>query len=106
MAALLAEYQWAFGQPQSRPRLAFYLGVHLSQSQGLSKTQGDRAELGALVPIGPYSLSVLEHLVATFSAEHCPTFMAERRSNLARIPRLSGLAEFRNRDGLSLFLNT
>ena len=30
-----------------------------------------------LIPIGPYSLDVLEHLVATFSAEHCPAFMAE-----------------------------
>ena len=38
----------------------------------------DRRKLGhLLIPIGPYSLDVLEHLVATFSAEHCPAFMAE-----------------------------
>ena len=69
MAALLAEYQWAFrGSPQSDLVSLFTL-IHLSQSKGLSKTQGDRAQLGhLLIPIGPYSLDVLEHLVATFSA--------------------------------------
>lgn len=30
-----------------------------------------------LLPVGTYSLGVLEHLVATFSAEYCPDFMLE-----------------------------
>lgn len=42
------------------------------------KNKATERKLGhLLIPIGPYSLDVLEHLVATFSAEHCPAFMAE-----------------------------
>ena len=98
MAALLAEYQWAFEvTPQSDLVSLFTLKYTYHNLKVYLKNKATERKLGhLLIPIGPYSLDVLEHLVATFSAEHCPAFMA-------RIPRLSGLAGPRNRDGLSLF---
>ena len=57
------------------------------------KTQGDRAQVGTLIdPYRSLFLDVLEHLVATFSAEHCPAFMAEEvAATRQEFPRLSDL---------------
>ena len=106
MAALLAEYQWAFEvSPQSDLVSLFTLKYTYHNLKVYLKHKATERKLGhLLIPIGPYSLDVLEHLVATFSAEHCPAFMAEEvAATWSRIPRLSGLAGSRNRDGLSLF---
>ena len=79
MAALLAEYQWAFEvSPQSDLVSLFTLKYTYHNLKVYLKHKATERKLGhLLIPIGPYSLDVLEHLVATFSAEHCPAFMAE-----------------------------
>ena len=79
MAALLAEYQWAFEvSPQSDLVSLFTLKYTYHNLKVYLKHKATERNLGhLLIPIGPYSLDVLEHLVATFSAEHCPAFMAE-----------------------------
>ena len=79
MAALLAEYQWAFEvAPQSDLVSLFTLKYTYHNLKVYLKHKATERKLGhLLIPIGPYSLDVLEHLVATFSAEHCPAFMAE-----------------------------
>lgn len=79
MAALLAEYQWAFEvAPQSDLVSLFTLKYTYHNLKVYLKNKATERKLGhLLIPIGPYSLDVLEHLVATFSAEHCPAFMAE-----------------------------
>lgn len=79
MAALLVEYQWAFeATPQSDLVSLFTLKYTYHNLKVYLKNKATERTLGhLLIPIGPYSLDVLEHLVATFSAEYCPNFMAE-----------------------------
>lgn len=79
MKELLAAYDWAFEVSPSQDLLSLFtlkytyhnLKVYLKHKA----TERKLAHL--LIPVGPYSLEVLEHLVATFSAEHCPAFMAD-----------------------------
>lgn len=69
MAALLAEYQWAFEvSPRSQTWLAFYLGSTLYHNLKVYlKTQGDRAQVGTLiVPNRSLLMCSLEHLRRPF----------------------------------------
>ena len=68
MAALLAEYQWAFEvTPQSDLVSLFTLKYTYHNLKVYLKHKATERKLGhLLIPIGPYSLDVLEHLVATF----------------------------------------
>lgn len=78
MGQLMEDYQWAL-EVAPHPDLValFTLPYTYHNLKVFLKHRATERNLGhLLLPVGPYSLEVLEHLVVTFSAEHCPEFMA------------------------------
>ena len=79
MKHLFAEYAWAFEvSPESALVEFFTLKYTYHNLKVLLKHKATGLNLKhLLISVGPYPLDILEHLVATFSAEHCPKFMAD-----------------------------
>lgn len=79
MSQLLADYAWAFAVTPNPDLVSlFTLKYTYHNLKVFLKHRATERKLShLLLPVGPYSLEVLEHLVATFSTEHCPDFMAD-----------------------------
>lgn len=79
MKHLFAEYAWAFEvSPESALVEFFTLKYTYHNLKVLLKHKATGLNLKhLLISVGPYPLDILEHLVATFSAEHCPKLMAD-----------------------------
>ncbi len=79
MKHLFAEYAWAFEvSPDYALVELFTLKYTYHNLKVLLKHKATSLNLKhLLIAVGPYPLDILEHLVATFSAEHCPKFMAD-----------------------------
>lgn len=79
MNQLLSDYAWAFEVTPNPDMVSlFTLKYTYHNLKVFLKHRATERKLGhLLLSVGPYSLDVLEHLVATFSAEYCPAFMAE-----------------------------
>ncbi|MBP2621017.1 V-type ATPase subunit [Streptococcus panodentis] len=79
MGQLMAEYAWAFDiSPDAQLPSLFTLRYTYHNLKVLLKQKATDLSLEhLLLPAGPYSLEILEHLTAAFSAEHCPDWMLE-----------------------------
>ncbi|MGT2797182.1 V-type ATPase subunit [Streptococcus intermedius] len=79
MKHLFAEYTWAFDvSPESALVEFFTLKYTYHNLKVLLKHKATGLNLRhLLIPVGSYSLDMLEQLITTFSAEYCPKLMVD-----------------------------